>query len=666
MTSDDTLRSKELPEVILKAFEQNKSKTDVPASIITVDKELLNRFNNVSIVNALNATSGIRMEERSPGSYRLNIRGSSLRSPFGVRNVKVYYNNIPFTDPGGNTYLNQLGFYNFGSIEVVKGPGSSLYGAGTGGVMLIDNINIPKQRGFEVSATAGSFGMKNYNVNINTGNDSFRNIINYQHQVSNGYREQSALKRDVFSWEAIARLSKGDQLSGTVLYGDLEYQTPGALTLTELKKAPNAARPVVGATPGAKEAQAAIFQKLFLAGVTYQKNITSYLKNTTTLYTAFTSLNNPAIRNYARNSQPHYGGRTIFELRSTKPNSELIWHTGAELQQAFSSTKVYRNKNGISDTLQTDDEIDIKTHFLFTQLTYTQRQWTITGGLSINKTNFNFTRLNTSNTTGYNTLFDNELAPRIAVLRKLNRNLSAYLSFSKGFSPPTSEEVFPTGSIANPNLSPERGTNYESGVKGELLNGAFSFDISAFYFKLNNSIVQRRDAQGGDYYLNAGSTDQKGIETQVSYKLVNPDSKRNAITVWANHTFYNFYYNQFKQLENDFSGNRLPGVPKNNLSAGIDLKNAIGIYSNITYQYNSRISLNDGNTAYAQPFHLLAVRVGYRQAFGRIKIDTFLALDNLLNEKYSLGNDINGFGGRYYNAAPTRNYAAGISVGYNY
>jgi iron complex outermembrane receptor protein len=50
------------------------------------------------------------MEERSPGSYRLNIRGSSLRSPFGVRNVKIYYNNIPFTDPGGNTYLNSLAF----------------------------------------------------------------------------------------------------------------------------------------------------------------------------------------------------------------------------------------------------------------------------------------------------------------------------------------------------------------------------------------------------------------------------------------------------------------------------------------------------------------------------------------------------------------------------
>ena len=72
------------------------------------------------------------MEERSPASYRMNIRGSTLRSPFGVRNVKVYLDDIPFTDAGGNTYLNQLSYYNFNSIEVLKGPGGSLYGAGTG------------------------------------------------------------------------------------------------------------------------------------------------------------------------------------------------------------------------------------------------------------------------------------------------------------------------------------------------------------------------------------------------------------------------------------------------------------------------------------------------------------------------------------------------------
>src|SRR5678815_2431106 len=108
---EDTIPYVMLPDVQIKAFEQNKRMMRVPASINIIDRQTLNLYNSTSIVSAVNTMPGVRMEERSPGSYRFNIRGSSLRSPFGVRNVKVYYNDIPITDPGGQTYLNELGYY---------------------------------------------------------------------------------------------------------------------------------------------------------------------------------------------------------------------------------------------------------------------------------------------------------------------------------------------------------------------------------------------------------------------------------------------------------------------------------------------------------------------------------------------------------------------------
>lgn len=95
-----------LQQVVVKAYEQNRQLKEVSAAINVINSDQLKRYNNTSLLPALNATPGVHMEERSPGSYRLNIRGSTLRSPFGVRNVKVYWNGIPFTDPGGNTYLN--------------------------------------------------------------------------------------------------------------------------------------------------------------------------------------------------------------------------------------------------------------------------------------------------------------------------------------------------------------------------------------------------------------------------------------------------------------------------------------------------------------------------------------------------------------------------------
>src|SRR5882724_11018433 len=126
----DSSDAKPMQDVVVKAYEQNRKLTDVGAPVSFVGKSSLGRFANNSILPALNTVPGVRMEERSPGSYRMNIRGSTLRSPFGVRNVKIYFDDIPFTDAGGNTYLNQLSYYNFNSIEVIKGPGGSLYGAG--------------------------------------------------------------------------------------------------------------------------------------------------------------------------------------------------------------------------------------------------------------------------------------------------------------------------------------------------------------------------------------------------------------------------------------------------------------------------------------------------------------------------------------------------------
>ncbi|MEP6749790.1 MAG: Plug domain-containing protein, partial [Bacteroidota bacterium] len=89
-----------LETVTVKAFEQHKQLKEVSAAVVLINKAQLDRFSNISLVPAVNSVPGVRMEERSPGSYRINIRGSTLRSPFGVRNVKVYWNDIPFTDAG--------------------------------------------------------------------------------------------------------------------------------------------------------------------------------------------------------------------------------------------------------------------------------------------------------------------------------------------------------------------------------------------------------------------------------------------------------------------------------------------------------------------------------------------------------------------------------------
>jgi iron complex outermembrane receptor protein len=70
---EDSIRGN-LEEVIVRGYEQNRRLIDVPAAENYINRSQLNRFNNTNILYALNTTAGVKMEERSPGSYRLNIR----------------------------------------------------------------------------------------------------------------------------------------------------------------------------------------------------------------------------------------------------------------------------------------------------------------------------------------------------------------------------------------------------------------------------------------------------------------------------------------------------------------------------------------------------------------------------------------------------------------
>ena len=667
-TDHDLDSSQLLQNVIIKAYENNHKLIDVAAPISVVSPTDLNRYNNTSVLDALNTKPGVRMDERSPGSYRLSIRGSSLNSPFGVRNVKVYYDGIPYTDPGGNTYLNQLGFYNFQSIEVIKGPAGSLYGAGTGGVLLIRNDAGNFYPGATVSYEYGSYNLNNINANIRFGNEKANNTINYQHLASDGYRDHTDMKRDVVSWDAKISSDEKHQLSAHFLFGDLYYQTPGALTKSEYDANAKAARPAFGVFPSAQTAQAAIFQKSFLAGFSYENKINDNWQNTTTLYGAYAQLRNPNFRNYSRTSEPHLGGRTIFQFKKQFSQTWFTFHAGAEFQQSFNTQRIYGTKNGNPDTLQSDDEIYNNQGFVFLQMNAEFKNgWILTAGASLNESGLNFTRLSEIPAEVENRKFNNQIAPRVALLKKVTKMISVYGSVARGFSPPTTAEILPSTNNFNTTLQAEQGIDYEVGTRGTLIKNKLYFDINAFFYKLKNAIVQRRDSSGADYFQNAGSARQNGIETYLSYELINNEFRFfNHAFLYASNTLNDFHYKQFKQLDDNFSGNKLPGVAPETFAGGIDLDTKTGLYLNSTYFFSGKIALDDANTSFANSYNLIGMRIGYKKYISKeTRMEIFAGAENILNEKYSLGNDINAIGGRYYNVAAGRNFYAGITFRFN-
>ncbi len=662
---------KDLNEIIIRSFEQNKKASLTTATVKVIELNNADKSNKTSLVNGFNSIAGVRMEERSPGSYRINIRGSSVRSPFGVRNVKVYWNNIPVTDPGGNTYFNQFAFNNFSSIELYKGPASSMYGAGTGGLILINNFD-RWQPGVSLEYMTGSYNLQNIFAAASFGTKDNRNQLTYAHNASDGYRIQSAMRRDNFTYQSQIKLTDKQQLNASFLYTDLYYQTPGALTLAEYNANPKAARPAAGTLPSAVAVNASIRQKTMLAGFTNQYKFNSQFSNSTTLYGSFAHIKNSAIRNYERRIEPSFGARTVFSFKEDKlagnEKSSFQLVAGSELQQGYFNTQVSKNKKGNPDTLQTNDDINYNVVSVFTQADLVlNEQWFLSAGVSFNHNHVEITRLNKYPVLTQTRTYRNEATPRFVIKRKIINNLFLSVTASKGFSPPTVSELLPSTGVISTNLEAESGWNYEANTDYHFsFNHSFvNLNVTAFSFRLNNGLVQRRDSSGADYFVNASVLKEKGIEThaQYIYSLINKPIDYIAVT--ADYTFNHFRYGKFVQDAADYSNNIIPSVPANTISLAADISFKNGIYFSSTYYTASKIFLNDANTAVAGTYHLLGIKTGWRKTVQKkYKLNFYAGADNLLNETYSLGNDINAQANRFYNAAPGRNYFIGLSFQY--
>ncbi|MEX2512594.1 MAG: TonB-dependent receptor [Cyclobacteriaceae bacterium] len=655
-----------LTEVLVSSFESERPLLEQAGGIVRVSESDLYRFNETSIVHAFNTKPGIRIEERAPASYRVSIRGSSLRAPFGVRNVKIYWNGMPFTAPDGTTPLNLLDLSNIENTEIIKGPAGSIYGAGNGGVISFKSKEDITDNRISTDLSFGDFGLTRYRLGVEQQLEQGGISASYAHQKSEGYRDHTAMDREVFQITGHFKPSENQRITSQLLYSDLFYELPGALTAAQVEENPRQAR------PGSAIQNASIDQKSMYGTLAHDYQFNPQFSNKTSIYINTVDFENPFNLDYKKETQFSYGGRTSFTFNDTWGNVPVRLIGGGEYQMSKTAAQNFGNNNGLPDTIRFSDELLTTTAFLFQQIEAELSDvFLMTLGLSENFSMFEIDRkidAITGNPSKASRRFDPVVIPRLAISAKLNPTSAIHASLSAGFSPPTIDEVRTNEGTINLDLEAEKGLNYELGYRGSFKQGMVNVDASAFYFKLEETITTFTNEQGVVLFRNAGATDQKGVELLVDYALV-----RNPMTfiqeLKLTHTFTGHYFTfaDFRQGENDYSGNALTGVPPHTLVNQVDLRTRFGFYLNFTHQYVDDIPLNDGNTVYQEAYHLANSRIGWRGNPGTfLDLEIFAGVENLLNASYSLGNDLNPFGGRYFQPAPSRNFYGGIKVGLKY
>ncbi|WP_428327542.1 TonB-dependent receptor [Mucilaginibacter sp.] len=662
---------KQLQSVTIRGYlSQEQPVLSVPASVSVISKAQLSLQPDNSFVSALNSVPGVRAEERSPGSYRLSIRGSLLRSPFGIRDVKIYYDEIPLTDAGGNSYLNAIDVNSINHIEILKGPDGSLFGANSGGVVLLSPVNLHADSNYiSAGLNGGSYGLLHENTALQNRTGNYQLNLNQGYESYGGYRQHSYMDHHFI--QAVNRwtYAKKDELRVLGFYSDLNYETPGGLTLNQYQADPSAARLATKFVPGAIGQKIGISTKMLLGGVVNELHINDRLRNVTSIFGTYVDFSNPFITNFEQRYEGTYGLRSYFELSGKKQkNYSYKLNLGLEWQQTNADINNYGNKQGVRDTAQTLDKVNTNQHFFFTRYAADIfKHLHVEAALSLNFYDYKFRNVYPNDEAAFtNRHFTPQLMPRIALSYQVTNDFIWRGSVSRGYSTPTTAEIRPTDNIINTNLAAESGWNYETGFRLRNKDESMFLDASVFYYVLQNAIVLRLNPDETEYYINAGGTHQPGFELYFSDWVIRQNNANfiRGLQINESVTLNKFSFSgNYHDATASYAGNQLTGVPGQVIVTSMQVKFPQHLYLFAQHNYTARIPLNDANTTFASHYNLIQAKAGWQHTLSdKVKFEIYAGADNLLNEKYSLGDDLNAVGNRYFNAAPLRNYFAGFNV----
>lgn len=663
-----------LNEVKVSAYSGHKSNRETAGAVSRISGTDLRQGSGVSMQAALNSVPGVRMDQSTLSDSRISIRGNGVRSPWGIRDVKIYVNDIPLTEADGTSRLEGIDVNDLGQAEIIRGPASSIYGGGTGGVMKFRMARAPyEEQSLEAAALAGSFGLKRLATVYRNNNTKMNSYVSYGRQHYDGYRDHSNDERDFIT--ANFQLYPSEKQLITILANRTSQQSqiPGALTRTEYEENPQQA------SAQNLDKKAGRNQNWTRIGLGHQYQFDHGLTNSTSLFTYFYDLDHPLAFAYLHNYYQSFGGRTLFDYDPEWKSVPLTFRFGGEYNQANTKGTQYVNEGGKEGAISgnTDYDYDLFSLFLQTEWKISPRT-DLTLGVSYNGLDYHVKDYLSAERSGVKK-FKPQASPRVALSHHFGEGLSLHGSVSSGYSPPSGSEIQNADGSVNADLEAQKGWNYEINAKGNLLRGRLAYDLAIFKMDMKDELIAQAIAQGITVYHNSGRTGHDGAELALAGNLIREQDGKwisglmmNVAVTYSDFTFVEYITVDSEGLPlNDFSGNALTGIAPWTVSGNLMMETRMGIYGNLAYFFNDRLPLNDLNTDFQDSWSLWNTKWGYRFSAGaRFDVDLYAGIENLTNSRYSSFSALNAVaygpaGPAYFNPSPSRNFYAGLKVKYH-
>lgn len=508
---------------------------DIPQSIQVIPQQILQDRQARSITDGLENISGITPTGTGSGGTRdyFSSRGFDASS--------ALVNGLP--DP---QITSDGGFFNVERLEVLKGPASVLYGeGGIGGTINFVTKQPLRDPFYEISATIGSFndyqGVLDFSGALNTPKTAlYRFIAGYRNNES--FIDFNTAK--TFSIAPSLSFSLG-QNTDLVVEGDVNrlerngQQPEGLPAVGSVLPNPN------GKIRRSFNAVGEVADNLTINGrvgyrLEHRFNQNWKLRNAFR-YTFYDDGRNASPDIYPASladdnrtvNREAYIGSQFYDTYYLDTNLLGKFNTGSIGHQILFGVSLRRNITDVSfefgipanpvdlfnpvydqtvfptgiissDSLTTRDTLGI---YLQDQITFAENLKLLLGGrvdLFEERKTDRLANLETSQS-------DTAFSPRVGIVYQPIPPISLYASFAKSFAPTIG--VSATGAA----FQPERGTQYEIGIKADLSS---KISTTLAFYDLTRSNVTTADPNNSNFSVQTGEQRSRGVELDISGEIL--------------------------------------------------------------------------------------------------------------------------------------------------
>ena len=663
----------QLAEVVVKSSNIPLELRRIPASVSLISEKDLARTDNFNLVQNFNFVPGVFVSQGALNTNKINIRGIGARSQYTTNRIKAYINGIPLTTAEGELTLDDFDGEYLDRVEIFKGPVSSVFGAGLGGAInLYTKKNRRDQKSIRTAYSYGSFNTQKTRANLSYVKDSLDISLNYNQVKSDGYRENGAYDRISLLGSAGLLNRSGNYWSFFYAFTNLKAYIPSSLNSTDFMEKPEKAAFTWNEAAGYESYDKNIF------GISYEHTFSEKLRNLSSVFYNSRDGYEPRPFDILDDFRRSLGARTRFNFNTYLFEKEAELSFGAEAMLEYYETGTFENlyeeieerRSVAGDRLSLNEQ---NRNYLNV---FAQLNANLAPGLDLEAgLNFNTTVYELQDKFYANEIdqsgkyrFDPVVSPRVGLNYEAFTGKHVYISASHGFSTPTVAETLTPGGMINTDLKTETGWNYEIGFKGNWLKNKLYTEVNLYSIQIRNLLVARR--VGPDQYVgvNAGKSDHNGIEFTSAYQTSISSNLR--VRVFLNSNFNFFEFDRFVDLGENYSGNRIPGVPEYMVSPGVEAE-IRNFTANLNFQAFGKMALDDDNSGYTDAYELLNIKLNYTwQLSEKLGLRFNFGMNNILDEKYaaSIVTNAIGFGGsapRYYYPGNPRNFYGGLTFDLN-